>query len=211
MNENFSEIIFKALNIIVSRVNLITPEGDPEPKVQLGNIAQYESESNDFNNGVVCSLVNIEEEATLRNGRFSTRSTSDDEKVFKHNPPEYFNLYILFSATHTEYTEALKDISRIASFFQQYLVLNQDNEVELNRLFDELAIERPEALRDAKISKLIFELFTLSVEQLNHLWGILGGKYFPSLLYKCRLVELLQIPDKQEDVIKSIERNEKSL
>ena len=30
----------------------------------------------------------------------------------------------------------------------------------------------------------------LNFEQLNHLWGVLGGAYFPSVLYKVRLVKI---------------------
>ena len=209
MNENYSLAISHALEIISSRVDAIRT--GPDNKVTLDNISQYDSGNNDFADKVVCSLINIEEEATLRNGRVSTRSATEDDKVFRHNPPEIFNLYVLFSATHSEYREAMKDISRVASFFQQNLVFNRDNEATLNEALEAVGASIPISLQEANIKKIIFELHTLSIEQLNHLWGVLGGKYFPSLLYKCRLVELLNIPDQPSTVIRAVQRDEKNL
>jgi len=34
------------------------------------------------------------------------------------------------------------------------------------------------------------ELYTLTFEQLNHLWGSLGGRQVPFAMYKLRLVGL---------------------
>ena len=40
--------------------------------------------------------------------------------------------------------------------------------------------------------QLHLEMFSLSFEQLNHLWGSLGGKQWPSVLYKVRLVKITE-------------------
>jgi hypothetical protein len=37
---------------------------------------------------------------------------------------------------------------------------------------------------------LSLDLFSLNFEQINHLWSTIGGKYFPSALYKVRLVTI---------------------
>jgi hypothetical protein len=34
------------------------------------------------------------------------------------------------------------------------------------------------------------ELYTLTFEQINHLWGSLGGKQMPFVMYKLRLIAL---------------------
>ncbi len=43
-----------------------------------------------------------------------------------------------------------------------------------------------------EIEKLTVELFSLSLEQQNQLWASLGAKYFPSVVYKLRLLVMDQ-------------------
>jgi len=47
-------------------------------------------------------------------------------------------------------------------------------------------------LSQAVISDLKFtlELYTLTFEQINHLWGSLGGRQVPFAMYKLRLVAI---------------------
>jgi hypothetical protein len=47
------------------------------------------------------------------------------------------------------------------------------------------------------IEKLIFSLYNINFEQINHLWSTLGGKYLPSVLYKMQLVII------DEDAVKA--------
>ena len=38
-------------------------------------------------------------------------------------------------------------------------------------------------------------MVNLSYEQLNHIWGVFGGKHFPCVMYKLQLVEVHFEPD----------------
>ena len=38
--------------------------------------------------------------------------------------------------------------------------------------------------------RFTMELYTLTFEQINHLWGSLGGRQIPFVMYKLRLVSL---------------------
>ncbi|MEL6143234.1 MAG: Pvc16 family protein, partial [Bacteroidota bacterium] len=38
--------------------------------------------------------------------------------------------------------------------------------------------------------RVTFNIYTMTFEQLNHLWGALGGKQLPSALYRVYLVQL---------------------
>ena len=40
--------------------------------------------------------------------------------------------------------------------------------------------------------KFTLELYTLTFEQINHLWGSLGGRQLPFAMYKLRLVEITE-------------------
>jgi len=47
-----------------------------------------------------------------------------------------------------------------------------------------------DALRFKRNFKMNLDLHSMTFEQLNHLWGTLGGKQVPSALYKARVVEI---------------------
>ena len=38
--------------------------------------------------------------------------------------------------------------------------------------------------------KLIFDIYSPTLEEVNHLWGTLGGKQYPFVLYTLRLLEM---------------------
>src|SRR5438132_11302651 len=68
--------------------------------VVLGNVATLENHA-ELANHLVLSLVNIEEESTLKNGQHFVRNpaTNGSETL---SPPVFLNLYLLFSATLPE-------------------------------------------------------------------------------------------------------------
>lgn len=110
------------------------------------------------------SLINIEEERALKHQMQESNSAGNS------NPEIKINLYILFSANFTTYTESLKFISHIITFFQGRNVFNKKNYPQLND----------------GIEKLIVDLHTLSLDEQNQLWSSLGSKYMPSVLYKVK-------------------------
>ncbi len=125
-------------------------------------------------NGAYISLVNIEEEAVLKNTRHSLRI--NDQTIYQQ-PPVFLNLYLLFSFEFGNYSTSLTRLSKAIERFQSKPVFSAENETATNPLPDGL-------------EKLIFDFHNLSFEQLNHLWGVLGGAYFPSVLYKVRMVRI---------------------
>jgi hypothetical protein len=92
--------------------------------------------------------------------------------VIYKNPPIYLNLDILFAANYTDYYTSLLLISNVIKFFQFQNVFTPLNSPNL----------------PPGIEELIFDLKTLSLQDLNNLWGILGSKYIPSVVYKMRLI-----------------------
>lgn len=147
--------------------------GDPNgaPYVKLGNISIVENHNSQ--NGVMLSLVSIEEEKSLRYAHTTTMIPSgnpNNSTVLTHHPIIYLNAYFLVGALDKEYKTALNDLSKVVNFFQSKHIYSSS---ELG-------------LGEEGFDRLIFELYTTSFEQMNHLWGILGGKYIPSALYKVR-------------------------
>lgn len=88
----------------------------------------------------------------------------------------HLNLMVMFAANFGggNYPEALKLLSSIVSFFQGRPLFNHQNSPEL----------------DPRIDKLTLEIENLSIADLSNLWGILSGKYLPSVLYRVRMLTL---------------------
>lgn len=158
-------------------------------QVKLGNIAEG------FGNGTVAtgvprdvlclSLVNIKEEKTLKNLPNQVRNHAKLTVVYE-NPPVFLNCQILVVATHNHYTNALLMLSRAIRFFQFKNVFTQDNVAPSS-----LTTNAPSnTLDQLETFKLIFDLYSPSMEEVNHLWGTLGGKQYPFVLYTLRLMEL---------------------
>ena len=171
------------------------------PVVKLGNIARLESStdanSGDLQTAVVLTLVNLEEEKTLKNGAIYVQQ---GDSLTKRNPTLYLNLYLLFSCADPSYQTALDRISKIVSTLQaKYVFTESTTEDSGENTF-------PEGLE-----KMILDLFSLNFEQINHLWGIMGGKYIPSVLYKARLVAIQAAPPQQVAAVREIKTNENAL
>ncbi|GAA4400418.1 hypothetical protein GCM10023187_13600 [Nibrella viscosa] len=162
--------------------------GDNGPIVRLMNIAGMDQNGTQaITDTVLMSLVNIEEETTLKNG--ATYKQPDALTTVRVNPVLYLNFFVLFAinaTNETNYLNALLLLSRVITFFQRKYVFTRDNTPAL----------------DSGIEKLIAELYSPNFEQLNHLWAMLGGKYMPSALYRVRM---LMIDDSQAEPSSRIE------
>jgi hypothetical protein len=153
-----------------------------EEVIRVGNIVKVLDGDGDTSTNAVralISIVNIEED---RLSKSPDNYRKVEDKIVYKNPKIYLNLYLLIAAKQTDYGEALKVLSFVIQFFQHKFVFDTQNS----------------PLLDSKIERLVLDLHTLNFEQMNHLWGILGGKYVPSVLYKMRVVG---IEEEAEDSI----------
>jgi len=183
-------MISHALAIIANELNTHLAEhyNAETPQVKLGNLAEGFA-SGSGNNGIsrdmlYLSVVNIKEEKTLKNLPHRIPDTASRKAIYE-NPPVFINLNILVTATHTNYAVALSRLSRAMRFFQQNNVFTQDD-VDPNSISDPTVDE----LDRLESFKLIFDLYSPSMEEVNHLWGTLGGKQYPFVLYILRMLDL---------------------
>ena len=124
-------------------------------------------------NQVLLTLVNVEEEATLKNG---PTSFVEGPRVAVRNRPVHLNLLLLISANYDEYTTALQRLSQVVAYFQS------------QKKFEPAAF--PGALPNWPAGtelSLTLELVTLTLEEVNHVWGALGGHALPFATYRARL------------------------
>jgi hypothetical protein len=154
---------------------------DGSVNVIIDNIGLLETSKGDtLTNNIVITLVNVEEESTLKN-QPAAKKPYHQHAVYQ-NPAIYLNLYVLFTCNYTgnDYKLALKRLSYIIQFLQSKNSFSASSTVTGGAL----------DLGQAGISELKFtmELYTLTFEQINHLWGSLGGRQIPFVMYKLRLV-----------------------
>ncbi|MCW9708153.1 DUF4255 domain-containing protein [Fodinibius salsisoli] len=142
-------------------------DNDNTDKVVLGNVVEQNGEVGIESDSVGITLVNIEEEKV----RKAQKPHLKQENGYrKYNPEIQLNLFLLFVARFGKYDEALKAISHVIRFFQSRNVFDRTTYPSL----------------DPSLDRLVFDLQTMSFEQMNHLWGALGAKHMPSVLYKVR-------------------------
>ena len=146
---------------------------DTVTNVELGNIAFFETnQAGTIDDRIVISLINIEEESTLKNGKAYQRQPNGGIRHVRL--PINLNLYVLFSCNYgggqEQYSDSLKRLGNIILFFQS-----------------QNSFEVPDETGSFKLN---FELYTMTFEQVNHIWGSLGGRQLPSVMYKARLVKV---------------------
>ena len=131
----------------------------------------YESSKNK----VVIFLANIEHETII--STYKTNVSVNDERYAIVAPPIYINLYLLFYANYSgrNYRDGLLMVSGIISFFQQYSNFTHDNLPGL----------------EPEIEKLTFEMVNMDMTELSYLYGLVGTKYLPSVLYKVRMIPFI--------------------
>lgn len=166
-----------------------------EPRLKIGNVSLALDNTllgeNSLAGKAILSLVNIEEDKVAKQQENYTRS--DSSTIYK-SPPLYLNMYILFSINKPEYDDCMKWLGHIMQFFQYQQVFTPVTHPNL----------------DAKIPRIVVDLYSLNFEQVNHLWSTLGGKYMPSVMYKIRQVTVDEnITVSESGFIKTIEISDK--
>lgn len=175
-------MIFEVIQIITDQVNNYLDEIGLAKTVVPENIAFLESQNDtitgNLDDMVALTLINLDEEATLKN--FPNHSIENDKTIYK-NSIINLNLYLLFSANRTNYINSLNDISKIIAFFQGKKLFTQANTI-YNR--------NNVAMSNIDNFKFSVELYTPTFEELNYIWGTLGGKQLPSALYKVSMIQI---------------------
>ncbi|CAI2766922.1 DUF4255 domain-containing protein [Flavobacterium collinsii] len=175
-------MIFEVIQIITEQVNNYLEEIGLEKTIVPENIAFLESQNEaigtNLDDKVALTLINLDQEATLKN--FPNHIVESTKTVYR-NSVINLNLYLLFSANRTAYINSLNDISKIIAFFQGKNLFTQANTI-YNR--------NNVAMANIDNFRFTVELYTPTFEELNYIWGTLGGKQLPSALYKVSMIQI---------------------
>lgn len=165
-------MINESLEFICSQMNehLKKQFDITEEKVIVSNIINVDGSVPIQNNDklVIC-LANIEQETNIANLGFTHKLGNEYQLK---NQPLSINLYILFAANFSNYSESLKFVSATISFFQANYVFTQKDYPQLNNISE----------------KLVFELLKTDYQNVYNIWNAIGAKYLPSVIYKMRML-----------------------
>jgi hypothetical protein len=156
---------------------------------------------------IILSIVNIEEDKTLKNQSIYIKSSNDHNNISRHqHPTQHLIISILFSSYSkdlSKYLDGIDKLKNIINYFQQnnsFYSKNDDSE-----LIDYLTFMNKEEPEKKAYARITLEIISLSMEQLNQMWSYLGSKYMPSVLFKMRLYTVQSMTTIEETVIKEVE------
>lgn len=169
-------MIDTTFNFIVDALNGFLGARYPgsEPHVVLSSPSNQDGTvPPQIENKLIVTLVNIEREAAATISAMQLRPHNGE--YVRVNPPLNLNLYVLVSAYFgNNYGESLKFLSSAMGFFQGKPVYSREDTPDF-----------PPGLE-----RLSLEMVNLSLQDLNNLWGNLGGKYLPSVVFKARMLSI---------------------
>lgn len=199
---NISKIFSKLVLKIKSEPNSNTLD------IAITNIAALEDTTklNLTKSPIILSIVNIEEDRTLKNQSVYLKETEHKVSISRYkNPTQHLIFSILFSSYVEEsnlYLAGIEKLNLIINYFQQNTTFYyKSDDTELIYYLDFMSKTETEKLN---YSKITFETTSLTLEQLNQMWSYLGSKYMPSVLFKMRLYPVQVDTIIQEEVIKEV-------
>lgn len=180
-------MIFPAVSIIQQE---LSNELNPIPvTVDLGNITEIVTDlSSGTNADIIISLINIEENRVSRELDYYVKK--DNGGIIKKNPAIHLYFTLLFTSVKptAAYGKSLQNLQHVIEFFQKKFVFDHSNTPALH----------------SNIEKLILEMVTLNLQQLHEIWSVLGGKYYPSVMYRVRMVTIDSITDMEGSPVKEV-------
>jgi len=164
-------MIDRAIGQIAAQLNeyLRATLASSEDVVVLSNLLGPDgAPAPNVNNRVVLFLTSIEKDTV------PVRIPQNAADGLETGRPLFLNLYLMVAANFTgnNYPEALKYLSHTIAFFNGRPVLHHANSPDL----------------DDRIEKLVLDIENTSPQAMSNIWGVLGGRYLPSVLYRVRMV-----------------------
>ncbi|UJP63793.1 DUF4255 domain-containing protein [Mongoliitalea daihaiensis] len=186
-------MIYETLHIIASDLaNAFVELTEQTGIVELNHVGKLEEDGQ--MDKVIISLVHVMQEATLKN---LPNQIQQDNQVQRLNKKIPLNLYVIFCSNFSDYDNALKNLSFILEYFQAKKVFTDKNTF-FNR--------ESEMLRNLADFRFSVELFSPSFDELNQIWGTLGGKQVLSAIYKVSVIDIeLRKPQSQVGQITSVQ------
>src|SRR5687767_9591639 len=118
-------MIDKALSLLREELQNYITLSIGSADVVVDNIGLLETSNSDsLTKRIVITLVNVEEESTLKN--ISPLKKGIGTTALYQNPPVFLNLYVLITCNYSgdEYIHALERLSSVVRFFQSHNIFS---------------------------------------------------------------------------------------
>lgn len=176
-NRGFVDVIDTALRLVANELDqaLRSSVDGGAPLVTLSNLTDSSGGAiPEANDRLVVFLVNIEREDVPT--RTANAVDRGQQRFASRMPPVDLSLLVMFAANFSgsNYSEALKLISSTIAFFQSKPLFTHHNTPGLAQGIEQLSLS----------------IENLDTTDISNLWGIFGGRYIPSVMYRLRLVEI---------------------
>ncbi|HED36072.1 MAG TPA: DUF4255 domain-containing protein [Gammaproteobacteria bacterium] len=137
------------------------------------------------NNKLVVFMANLTKD-TLPGTNSPHTPVPGSNFSYSSSVPLYLNLHVIVGACFdaARYPESLKYLSHAVRCFQVNAVIDKNTHPAL----------------DETVEKLILDIENIGIHDLGNLWGIQGGKYIPSILYRVRMVSFAGDDIKSRDI-----------
>ncbi len=185
-------MIRTALEFVKKEVEAYMVMREQDPNYTVGNVVDLKSimlPNGNLNitdtTHITVMLVGLDEER--REGKRPQYIPADDKHFFRLNPPVELDLFVLFVAHNKDYETALRDLSDVVSFFQANPCFDASKYPAINA-----SVVTPDEKPWQLIERLSFSLHSLTFEQQNNLWAMLGSKYIPSVVYRMRMLTFFE-------------------
>jgi len=164
-----------------------------DPDINIANVATL-NDGDEFletKSSIVLSVVNIQEDKTLKNQSIYTAKKENKTVETVAHPPQYLNVSLLFtsySKEQSKYLDGLEKLQNIIEYFQINNSFYYENTTKV--LITYFTYKDLDEVEQKNHSKITLLSVSLSMEQLNQMWSYLGSKYMPSVLFEMRVLPI---------------------
>lgn len=157
--------------------------------IELTNIATL-NDGDEFlqeKSSMILSVVNIEEDKTLKNQTLYKEYAGIGNSIEKYKKPAQHLIFSLlftsYSKNQNKYAEGLDKLEYIIKCLQNNNVFYYDT----THFFEQTEVSENQA---KSMNKIILDLVSLKSDQLNQMWSYLGSRYMPSVVYNMRMIRV---------------------
>jgi|JFJP01.1.fsa_nt_gi hypothetical protein len=171
-------MIGQFINFLKDDINsfISSKKGVEDNFVVFANLNNVIESTQNSDNKIVISIVNIEEEKLIQSPDNYIKSKTE---VKYKNPPVWLNFICLFTF-YTRSIENYDGIDMLANVVQYF-----QSRPRINKITAVVPANFPVLYDDFRA-----EFVSLNYEQTNYLWGLFGGKYHPSVVYKFKTIPI---------------------
>lgn len=173
----FVNLLREELNAFITQ-----KKGANATYISFANFNNIQENTQGADNKLIASIASIEEEKALK---IPENFIRQNHEITYKQPPVWVNITVIFTyyTRNTENYDGIDLLSNVMQYFQSKPILTKTNVL--------LPTNFP-----ANLESLRSELVNLNYDQANNLWGIFGGKYYPSAVYKFK-----SIPIDNQDIV----------